>query len=521
MRIILFSILLMVFQVHSLAYSDHLETEIAPQVADAVTEYIGQVRSQLNLEYESSSMDGAILELENVSLSAGPNVHFDKVRFTNLESILNREQAKFSLEVFGASMDNGNDVETIEFDHFQFELPSETFLQLVLQLSEEEGANLFTLLQTFQLDKFVIKKARIKDANCNLSIDLLKIEDIADLMISAMNLEQFEFMCSPTAGNFHLRIPYIKIDNLSTGNYPNLVISRLLSASDQFPIVPIELENDVPLEYAMSWGPLGLNAKEIRVSEIFLNTAVFDVEASEVSFYNRVENNGNTLISSMTPMTLSVKVADIDSELAERAKALFDVAGFEDLTIRFRREQHLDVENDVFSLPLNHNYIELNDLGRLNLMAEIEGIASIVQEVEYRLASAEDPEETIEIDPELLKENLKYRQLGIDFTDMGLVDHAFEAAAKHFDQSPGMLRGTAGVMLKMLPFNNDFGLNSEEREKFAENCEIVGEVLKKQGTLSARFSIDNSFFDFDNDSKEPDDLVRKLLIKYMTLEFVE
>ena len=520
MRVIFFSILLMVFQVPSLAYSEHHETEIAPQVADAVTEYIGQVRSRLDLESESSSMDGAILEFENVSLSNGSNVHFDKVRFTNLESILNKEQAKFSLELSGASMNSGSDNVTIEFDHFQIELPSETFLQLVLQLSKEEGTNLFTLLQTFQLDKFVIKKARIKDANCNLSIELLKIEDIADLMISAVNLEQFEFMCSSMEGNPHLRIPYIKIDNLSTGNYPNLVISRLLSARDQFPIVPIELGNDVPLEYALSWGPLGLNAKEIKVSEIVLNTAGFDVKTNEVSFYISAENDGNTLISSMTPMTLTVKVADIDSELAERVKALFDIAGFEDLTIEFRREQRLDVENDVFSLPLNHNYIELNDLGRLNLMAEIEGIASIVQEVEYRLASAEDPEETIEIDPELLKENLKYRQLGIDFTDMGLVDHAFEAAAKHFDQSPGMLRGTAGVMLKMLPFNNDFGLNSEEREKFAENCEIIGELLKKQGTLSARFSLDNSFFDVD-DTKEPDDRVRKLLIKHMTLEFIE
>lgn len=473
------------------------------------------VQSGKGFDYESSSRDGSIIEYTNVVTRNEPHFKFEAIRVNRPDIETDQDLSTLSLELVGASLVN-EDRAAFGFDRLVLEMPIETILKLKQLASVDYDSSSSSQFKTLQLDTFLIKDAYLLNENCDLRLGLFEIGEVANLNIKLLNFERVGMACDSDEFTFQLNVPYIYIDDLSAGIYPELLANRFHSAIQNLNETSSRKGRKVSLFDTLLSFPMGHFVEQIRISDISANFDGVFVETSAVSMSTNLEDGGNRIVSSMTPLTATVNVGRPSSNLSESYRDMFELLKIEALKVKFRHERQFDVENDRFWLPLDNNYVEVNDLAKFNIVLELEGMASILEEVQYMLAerkTAEGFDENIE---ELVRSNLKFHELGIDFTDSGLIDHAFEVASREYGQPPSLLRGTAILLLASFPKNNDLGLNSEEEESLAEISKVLSAALKTQGTLSARFSIDDSIYDLQDKERR-----RKMILEDMTLEFVE
>ncbi len=496
------------------------------------------IQSGKGFDYESSSRDGSIIEYTNVVTRNEPHFKFKAIRVNRPDIETDQDLSTISLELVGASLVNEDRV-AFGFDRLVLEMPIETILKLKQLASVDYDFSISRKFETFQLDTFLIKGAYFLDENCDLRLGSFEIDEVANLNIKRLNVERVGIACVSAEVTYQFNVPYIYIDDLSAGIYPELLAYHLHSAIQNLNETSSREDRKVSLFDTLFYFPKGYSAEQIRISDISANFDGVFVETSAVSMSTNVEGGGNRIVSSMTPLIATVNVGRPNVNPADRVlifsplkanvsvgrpnpywsesvRELFELLKIEELKLRFRQEQHFDVENDRFWLPLDNNYVEVNDLAKFNIVLELEGMASILEEVQYMLAerkTAEGFDENIE---DLVRSNLKFHELGIDFTDSGLIDHAFEVASREYGQPPALLRGTANLLLASFPKNNDLGLSSEEEESLAEISKVLSAALKTQGTLSARFNKDDSIYDLQDKERR-----RKMIFEDMTLEFVE
>lgn len=517
MKFLTVSLLVVFLQVFCLANSEHHKIN-SPVDSNLSRELLGEVvekfQEATGLVYESVERDGPIIEFTNVSSSIEGLTQFDSIRITDPYRVISQELQTFTVEIVGMSMLDSSS-EGIGFDRLVFEIPSESLTKTIRLLATEEEPDVINLFKSFQMDNFVIDNAFMILDGCDFRVGSLEVENVDNLNIARFYVERLGLACDNEDIIFQMNLPYIYIDKFSAGKFSGLATHRFLSAVDLLTDSWSGLEFDLPNIDSTTVGPIGFWAEKIRISDFSGNFDGVLIETDAVSLTNNIKNEGNLVVSSMTPLTARINIGSSDSELAESTRRLFDLFDSKQLILEFRQEQHFDIKNDTFSMPLEQNYFMINDLARFNLVIEVEGLASILREVEYMIAARENPDDTIKINENLMRSNLKYNTVGFDITDFGLIDFGFEVASQQVGLPSILLRELAAQRLGMIPHNKDFELNDEEQESLIRIVEVLNVALENQGTLSARFNIDDSIFDL-----EEEEFFRKLILEFLTLEFV-
>lgn len=521
MKFLTVSLLIVFLQVFSLAYSEHhkLNSPVDSNLSrELLEEVVEKLQEDTGLVYESVERDGPIIEFTNVSASTegieGP-MHFDSIRITDPYRVISQELQTFTVELVGMSTLDSSSEGIGGFDRLVFEIPSESLDKTIRLLATEEEPDVSNLLKSFQMDNFVIDNAYQLAEGCEFRLGALEVENVDNLNIARFYVEGLGLACDNEDIKFQMNLPYIYIDKFSAGKFSGLATHRFLSAVDLLTDSWSGLEFDLPNIDSTTTGPIGFWAEKIRISDFSCNIDGVFIETDAVSLTNNVKNEGNLVVSSMTPLTARINIGSSDSELAENARRLFDLFDSKQLILEFRQEQHFDIKNDTFSMPLEQNYFMINDLARFNLVIEVEGLASILREVEYMIAASENQGDTVKVNENLMRSNLKYNTVGFDITDFGLVDFGFEVASQQIGLPSILLRELVAQRLGMFPHNNDLELNDEEQESLIRIVEVLNVALENQGTLSARFNIDDSIFDL-----EEEEIFRKLILEFLTLEFV-
>ena len=467
-----------------------------------LAEILVLLQSGKGFNYESSTVDGATVEFTNVSSRTEPKLRFESIRISNPYYRSAGDRSTFSLELVGASILDGPNI-AFGFDRLYLEMPSETLSTMIQLLAKGPEYDLLLVLKTLQLDTLEIREAYLQDEDCDISLGALEIAELANLATSLLNFERIGIACDGEEVAFQFNIPYVYIDDLKLGS---LDLENLGYSFDPY----------MPLFSIVRTDPIGYLAESIRVSDVSANLDGVFIESDSVSFSSGNAAEGNHIFSSMTPLNARVTVGQKDSDLASSVRELFDRTEISELKVEYRQEHHFDIDNDRFSLPLNHNYIEVNDLARINFELELEGMAGSLQGVESVIATGRNSEDSGETDMQRVRSNLKLRKLRIDLTDYGVVDHAFQVASHHFGQPPDMLNVAVPLLLASLASNSDLRLNRDEQKRVSEIVDVVSAAVKTRGTLSARFEIDDSLYDL-----EEEEMLRKMIFEVMTLEFVE
>lgn len=477
-----------------------------------LAEILAHLQSGTGFNYESSKVDGAIVEFTNVSSRTDPKFQFESIRVSNpyLGSAENR--STFSIELVGASVDGANIA--VGFDRLFLEMPAETVSTMIQLLSENPEHDLLLVLRTLQLDTLEIQGAYLLDEDCDIRLGALKIAELANLATSLLNLERIGIACEGEEVAFQFNVPYVYIDDLTLGAYVYLedltwhsVYLKNLSRGFDPYILLLGIARSDPVRYL---------AESIRVSDVSANLDGVIIEADAVSFSSSNVAGRNHFVSSMTPLNVRLTVGQKDSDFANPVRDLFDLIEISELKLEYRQEHYFDIDNDRFSLPLNDNYIEVNDLARINFELELEGMASYLEGTESVIARGGNSEDFPESDELPVHSNLKLLKLGFDVADYGLVDHAFQVASHHYGQPPDMLKGTVALLLATLASNSDLRLKPEEEKRFLEIVDVLSVALRNRGTLSARFEIDDDWHDL-----KEEDRLRKMILEFMTIEFVE
>ena len=529
--------------------------------------YVAELLAFLQLgkgfNYESSTVDGATVEFTNVSSRTEPKLQIESIRVSNPYYGSAEDRSTFSLELVGASLDGSFEfdrlflempteivlpmiqllardpefdlpvvLKTLQFDTLEnrstfsielvglevvgasldgffgfdrlfLEMPTEKVLTMIQLMAKDPEFDFLVVLKTLQLDTLEIQEAYLLSEDCDLRLGALKISELANLATALLNFERVDFACDSEEVAFKFTIPYVYIDDLKLRS---VYLQNLGRRFDPY----------MPLLGIVPTDPIGYLAESIRVSDVSANLDGVFIETDAASFSSGKAAEGNYVVSSMTPLNVRVTVGQKDSELASSVRELFDRTEISELKVEFRQEHHFDIENDRFSLPLNHNYIEVNELARINFELELEGMAGYLGGVEPVIARGRNSEDSGETDKQSVLSNMKLRRLRVDLKDYGLVDHAFQVASRHFGQSPDLLKGTVVLILPNLARNSDLRLNREEEKRFSEIVEVLSAAVRNRGTLSARFEIDDSLYDLDEE-----EVLRKMIFEFMTLEFVE
>lgn len=491
------------------------KTTPPPNLVEVVVGLVEFVQSGKGLDYESSSMDGSVMEFTNVVTQKEPQFQFETIRINRPDIVTDQDLSTISLELVGASLVNEQRV-NFGFNKLVLEMPIETVAKLRQIALADYDSRIPKNLRNLRLDTFLIKDAYFLDENCDFRIGLFEVGEAANLNIKFLNLERIGIACAGENPS-QINVPYIYIDNLSSGIYPELFAYRFHSAIQNLKETSNDKDTNESLYDPLSFVPMGYYAQQIRISDITANIGGgLLVETDAVSMSTNVEDGGKKIVSSMTPFTATINAGPPPSELSESDRELFELFFAEALKLRFRQEQQFDIENDRFFLPLDKNFFEINDLVRLNFVLEVEGIASILEEAKYMLAQKNTIDVFDENTADLVRSNLKFRKLGLDLKDSGVIDFAFQLAGLHYGQHPALLKGAAGLVLASFPRNNDLDLSSNEEAKLAEITKVLSLALRKQGTMSVRFNLDNLIHDLQDEERR-----RKMIFENMTLEFVE